>query len=243
MPTLIDVFRFPPLTPTVKTILIALFAIYVGEAILEGWVGIPVSTFLVLQPGVPSIATAWQIVTHSLVLPPGPGAFFNLLLGLVFLWWFLAPFEERFGGTRVVQLCVASTLGAGIAAAAVGAAFGIGGYLAGPGTMSFAGLAAYFWTMKGRSISLFGMMNMRAEQAIWLFVGLSFLSFIYSKNVINLVGDLAAVGAGIGFVEWMRRPPKKAIFRKKKGAPKRRSGAPLRIVRDDEDPPDKRWLN
>lgn len=234
-------FRFPPLTPTVKTLLIALFAIYVGEAIAEGWARIPISELLVLAPASPTMAP-WQIITHSLVLPPGQGAYIGLLLGLVFLWWFLAPFEERFGGTRVIQLCVASTIAAGAAATAVGLLFGTRGALAGPGVMSFAGLAAYFWTMRGREISLFGAFNMKAEQAIWLMFGLSVLSFIYSQNVINLVGDAAALGAGIGFVEWMRRPPKKAVFRKGR-APKRKKGAPLRIVRDDEEPPDKRWLN
>ncbi len=223
--------------------MIALAVIYVGSAILQNFLEVPIFQWLALQPRQLGIFTLWQVVTHVLVVPPEPGSLFSLLLSLLFMWWILAPFEDRYGRTRLLQLCVVSAVAAAVPALLVGQALPLWSTLvAGPQTLTLAGMCAYAMVLPSHAeLSFFGLFSMRPKQLIYVVAGLSVVSFLTSKNAAQLAGDLGAIAAGIGFVKlWMVRPPRKGTFTKKK---KLKESGRIRLVKNDDDEEPKRWLN
>lgn len=228
-------FRFPPLTPLVKKLLIALLATYIGQIILENWVGFRVLDWIALYAGPPQLSTTWQLFTYPFAAPTGPNYVFSMLISCLFLWWMLAPFEMRFGPKRTIQLCVVATLGAAIPAILVGSILGPS-VLYGTEPLLLASIAAFSWSYRGQGpMSFFGVIDMKPEHIIWLVLGISFLIFLASRDFVGLVADLGAVGAGIGFIEWLRKPPV-SLRRKRK-----KSGG-FRVIKGDrESGPN--WLN
>lgn len=236
-------FSFPPLTPFVKKLLIGLFAFFVTELIVQNWVGLPVFEILSLDASHPGLATVWQLGTYVLVPPPGPQSVVMVLIGLVFLWWILAPFEARFGPKRTAQLALVTVVGGSLPALAAGVAFPQGARLAGYGPLLIGSIAAVVWDARARTdqLLLFGVVPMRPVYLVYLVVGFSVLMFLASGNVVELVGDLGGVGAGIGFVHWLQMPPK---ARRGPNGGRGRKPNPFHVVpggRDDDERP--RYLN
>jgi membrane associated rhomboid family serine protease len=235
------VFRFPPLTPAVRTLLIALGSLFVLEAILQNFVGVPVFQLLSLNTTALSPATAWQLFTHVLVVPPEPQYVFSLVVGLAFIWLILAPFEARYGQDRVVQLTLVSAVAAGVPALAAGLVMpSAAGPLAGPATITLAAISGYAVMLPAHAeVSFFGIFPMRAKHLIGVVIGFSVLMFLTRPNVAQLAADLGAIGGGVGFCKlWMQRPPR----RRKSSGP--RGPVKLHAVRnEDEDKGPKRWLN
>ncbi|MEM8609345.1 MAG: hypothetical protein AAGF92_19750, partial [Myxococcota bacterium] len=93
-------FRFPPLTPFVKKLLIAMFAAWIIQILLQNWAGVPIFALLALDTANIGPHTLWQLATHVFAAPTSPQYLFSMLITLVFLWWMLAPFEQRFGQKR-----------------------------------------------------------------------------------------------------------------------------------------------
>ncbi len=230
-------FRFPPLTPFVKKLLIALFAAYLGQIIVQNWVGVEVFSMLALDTTSLGPSTAWQVLTYVFAAPTTPNYVFSMLISCLFLWWMLAPFEQRFGPNRTLQLCLVATLGAAIPALVVGLLFSGERPLYGAEALLLGTIAAFSWSYRGQGrMSFFGVIDMKPEHIIWLVLGISFLIFLTSRDVIGLVADLGAVGAGIGFIEWLRRPPGRRRVRRGK-----RSGG-FRVISGDRDS-GPQWLN
>lgn len=236
-------FRLPPLTPFIRSLLIGLSVLYVAEAILQNFLDVPVFQLLSLDPSGLSYWTLWQVVTHVLVVPPKPDYMFSLLVSMLFIWWIMAPFEARYGRTRVIQLCVVAAVSAAIAAIAAGQlAPAYGSLVFGPQTITVAGMCAYAMLLPPHAeLSFFGMFQMRPMQLIYVVAGFSIVNFLTSKNAAQLAADLGAIGGGIGFAKlWMLRAPRRKIFGG--GKPKKRGGPQLKVVKGDDDEP-KRWLN
>lgn len=229
-------FSLPRLTPFVKQLLIVLFACYVAILILQGWQGIPITQYVALTPGAPMV---WQFVTYPLVDSGNPLFF---LLGLLFLWWVLAPFEIGFGRKRTMQLCLATTLAAALPAWAIGVAIPGSPPLFGSGPLWIGGLAAGVYLYKDQPVSLFGAATMTAQQFLMLIVGLSVLMFLFSKNHTHLVADLGAIAGGIGYVDYLRRP---RDGKSSKPPRKRRKSSKFRVIEGggEGDGPGGRWLN
>ncbi len=238
-------FRLPPLTPFIRSLLIALMALFVAEAILENFLDVPVFRLLALNPSVLSVQTAWQAFTHILVVPAQPNSIFSLLLSMLFIWWIMAPFESRYGRTRVIQLCLVAALSAALGAIAAGQiAPAYSSLVFGPQTITLCGMCAYAMLLPPHAeLSFFGMFQMRPMQLIYVVAGLSLLGFLTSKNAAQLAADLGAIGGGIGFAKWwMLRAPRRKIFGG--GKPKKRGGPKLKVIKGEgngEDP--KSWLN
>ena len=99
------------------------------------------------------------------------------------------------------------------------------------------------WLYRDQQVSLFGMMPMTAKQFLLLLLGMSVLMFLSTKNHTQLIADLGAMGGGIGFVRWMKRPRTQRPSRKPRGT--RARG--FKVIRggggagEDEDRP--KWLN
>jgi membrane associated rhomboid family serine protease len=232
------VFRLPPLTPFVKKLLIALSTTFVVVAIVNRLV-YPVLELLWLETRVLSIATLWQVFTYVLVLPPT--SLFPLLLSLLFIWWILPPFEERYGPARVFQLALIGTLGSALLALLAGVLFpGSAAPVSGPGPITLAAMSAYAVLLPPYAeVSFFGVLPMKARQLLWVIFGFSLLGFLTSWSATHLASDIGAIGAGVAFVKfWMQKPPRRRTFDRKPGKPSK-----LRVVGRDDEKPGSGWLN
>lgn len=234
-------FRFPPLTPFVRKLLIAMFAAWIVQILLQNWAGVPIFQLLALNTASLGPHTLWQIATHVFAAPTSPQYVFSMLITLVFLWWMLAPFEQRFGQKRAIQLCVSAAVASAVAGIIIGLVLPSPAPMYGGNAMLLASISAFAWSYRGQGrMSLFGVIDMKAEHIIYLVLALSALLFITSQDAVSFAGDLAAIGAGIGFIEWLKRPPKKRRARKPKRARKRSSSLDV-IEGGRADEP--RWLN
>ncbi|MBW1830332.1 MAG: hypothetical protein JRJ10_01330 [Deltaproteobacteria bacterium] len=212
-------FRFPPLTPFVKKLLIALFGAWIFQIILQNWAGVPMFEVLALNTASPGLNTLWQLGTHVFAFPTGPQAVFSMLISLVFLWWMLAPFEQRFGAKRTLVARPSPLYGAQ--------------------AILLGSIAAFAWSYRGQGrMNLFGVIDMKPVHIIYLVLALSALMFMTSGDAVALAADIGAIGGGMAFIERLRRPPgrRRRPWRRKK---KKSSFDVVQGGRSDEP----RWLN
>ena len=212
-------FRLPPLTPFVKKLLIALFGAWIMQIILQNWAGVPIFEILALNTAQPGLHTLWQLGTHVFAFPTGPQAVFSMLITLVFLWWMLAPFEQRFGEKRTIQLSIAAALSSAFLALIVGLLIPTPSPLYGAQAILLGPIAAFAWSYRGQGrMSFFGVIDMKPVHIIYLVLALSALMFITSGDAVALAADIGAIGGGMAFIEWLRRPPgrRRPRFRRKK---------------------------
>ena len=210
-------FRFPPLTPVVKVWVATTLAALVGLMVAQNFLGLAVANLIALSSEL-GIQTAWQVFTYPLAQDPGPQGLTGYLIGAVFFWLVVSPFELRYGARLLVQLLVVLTLAAAggallVSVLAPGVLFGFGPHVLGV-------IAAYAWSIRHQGqLSFFGVLPMKAIHLIFLCVALSLLQFLASRDVMAFGADLAAVGAAILFMmrlERRARAPKKS---KKKAHP------------------------
>jgi membrane associated rhomboid family serine protease len=223
-------------------LLIGLIALFVLQALLENFLGVPIVQLLALNTTQLSLATAWQLVTHVFVVPPVRGVELSLLLSLAFIWLILAPFEARYGRTRVVQLTLVSALSAGVPALLVGQLLpSMAGGLAGPQVITLCAISGYAIMLPQQAeVSFFGLFPMRAKHLIGVVFAFSLLAFLTTRDAAQLAADLGAIGGGVGYCKyWLERPPRQRS--RKQG--RSRGGPYLRAVPRDDDPDPKRWLN
>lgn len=234
-------FRLPPLTPVVRAQLIALLVIFVLAAILRNFVGVSVVELFALETRAISAFTPLQLFTHVFIVSPDPNAIFWLALSGYFMWLILAPFEQRYGARRVIELTFVAAVSAGIPALAAGLLLPrMAAPLAGPGPITLSAICAYAVLLPPYAeVSFFGWM-LKPKHLLFLILGFSVIGFLTSVNLAALAADLGAIGGGMAFVKyWMQRPPPRRGATRKKGSPR------LRVVgRDDDDQPEpKNWLN
>ena len=232
-------FRFPPLTPFVKKLLIALFGAWIVQIILQNWAGVPMFEILALNTASPGLNTLWQLGTHVFAFPTGPQAVFSMLISLVFLWWMLAPFEQRFGAKRTIQLSITAALSAAFLALIVGLFVASPSPLYGAQAILLGSIAAFAWSYRGQGrMNLFGVIDMKPVHIIYLVLALSALMFMTSGDAVALAADIGAIGGGMAFIERLRRPPgrRRRPWRRKK---KKSSFDVVQGGRSDKP----RWLN
>ncbi len=239
-------FQFPRLTPTVKKLLIGIAAAFVVLAIVENLLGLQIVPWLALNPNVahpPSAAMLpllWQPFTYWFVAQPVPEAILHLGLTLLFIYFFLAPFEESFGAKRTLQITAVGVLSAALAAIALGLTGVRAAHLvAGPEPIALASFGAFPVIAGNRQILFMFVIPMRVWTAILIGLGLSALLAITAHDPYIFVTYAAALGAGAGFAKWMTRPRTP----KRKPPKRRRSGPDLRVVRGGADDDRPRYLN
>ncbi len=207
--------RFPPMTPVVRFGMALFFGAYILQLILANWLGfptLPLQLSLDLTNG-PTPATGYQIVTYLLAADTSPSGVWAILIGLLFFWLLVAPFEQAYGKKKTIQLMVFTGLATSLAIVPLGFVFR--GALYGFSYLSLASFSAFVWAMRHRGqMSFFGMWSMSPMQMLGLVVGLSVIQFLASRDVLSLVAGLVATGAGVAFMELQNRPQR----------PKRSSG-------------------
>jgi membrane associated rhomboid family serine protease len=237
------VLRLPPLTPFVRSLLIALGVIFVMGAVLGNFIGVPIVQLLALDPISVGVPTLWQVFTHALFLPPDSEAVFQLLLSILFIWWMLAPFEAEHGRARAIQLSIVATVAAALGALLVGQLLPahFAAYVCGPSPITLAAFCGPPMLVPPNArLSVFGMFKVRPIHLIYFAMGLSVVYVLTTRNAAALAANLGAIGGGIGYVKlWMLRPPPRNTPNKRQ---RMRESGRLRLVRDDDDDP-KRWLN
>lgn len=214
---------------------------YVGLLVAANWAGqAELARLLALNTETLWIGNAWQIATYVLVQDTSPAGVMPFVISSIFFWWVVAAYEQSFGTKRTIQVLVASLFGASLLALAVG--IFLPGVLYGFGPLTLGAFAAYAWAMRilKQQANFFGVWPMKPMTMIWIILGLSVLSFLASRNVLALVGDVGATLAGVLFTESMSRPPRE---RKKSGGHRKRGGPSLQVISGgkDDDPP--KWLN
>jgi len=225
------------MTPLVRGLLITLVGLFVVGAVLENFMQTPVTELLMLEPRLLTLWTPIQVLTHVWVVPPVRGAVMSLLLSLLFMWLIVAPFEERYGKHRVIELTVLATVCSAVPALLVGQLMpGFAGPLAGPQTITLCAMSAYAMLLPPHAeVSFFGLFQLKPQHLLLVVVGFSVLDFLTTRNAASLAADLGVIGGGIAFVRWwMQRPPPR----------KSRKQGKLRVIHGkDEGSGPKRWLN
>ncbi len=239
--------RFPPLTPTVRALLVVFLVAFVAQLVSDVWLGGRLFDLLSLAiyPGELRLPNLWQIVTYPLAQVPGPEGVTGFVFGAFFFYWIVASFEQQHGPRWTRRVLGLTLLGASLPAFAVGLL--LGGRVSGFSFLTFGVLAAGIWMARllRQRIALFGQWEMTPTQLLLLLLALPLLQFLASKNTLHLVADLGATGAGILFVELLARPRDGGGgTRDRKGSGPRKNPHGLRAIRggkDEGDPP--RWLN
>lgn len=199
-------FGVPRVTPLVRSMLMVLFACFVVELVAQNWLHIAVFEALVLPTAQLSAELAWRLWTYVLVLPPQSQSVSTLLLDLLFLWLLVAPFEERFGAKRTLQLSVLATLGAGCAGLAAGLMSSRVEVLYGSQPVALAALSGFALSFRGQRLSVFGFGSFKPVHLVWFAVGYSTLIFLASRNLVLYASSLGAIGVGVAFARWITRP-------------------------------------
>lgn len=222
--------------------IISLLAAFVLELVLQNFVGVNVIGLLALDPANLGPATPIQMLSYALIERPQSAG--NMLIGLVFMWLIMSPFESSFGPRKTLQLAVSGVLGAALATIVAAHALPVDSYLyLGSQPIAYAGMSAMASVMRRGRILFFGLFPMTSTQLLLVLVGFAALDFLASKDYIMLAGSLGAIGAGLGYVRFMNRTPRPP----RKG---RTSSPRLRVVRggseasEPSEPTDRpKWLN
>ena len=218
-------FSAPPLTPVVKKLIIALFACFVTQVLIEfvRGSGNVMFNFLALDPRLTNPLLLLQMFSYVFVTDPTGLA--RLLFSLVFMWLIMSRFESTFGARHTIWLSVVGTLGGSVAAllAALVAKPLIPLY--GSTTITYAGMVATAQVMAGRSMSLFGLVNVTSRQLIGGLIVLALLEFLISRDHVMFAALLGSMLAGGGYVKYMSRAPRRS------SPPKRPGGTRFRVLR------------
>ena len=228
----------PPLTPVVKKLIVGLLVAFVLELVLLNFVRLDVIALLALHPQPSDLGPLTLLQLVSYVFIEDPRQVMGMLIGLLFMWLILSPFEVTFGSRPTLELALCGTLAAGLAAILISlVAPSPGLVLLGSYPIAFAGMAAMTRVVRSGRIMFFGVVPMTSQTLLIVLVGLSLLYYLADQNQVRLAGSLGAMGAGIGYVRYMARAP-----RPSRG---KRSGPPrFRVLRGgggDGDRP--KWLN
>jgi membrane associated rhomboid family serine protease len=236
------VFAFPPLTPFVKKLIITLLVAFVLEVVLQNWIEVNIIGLLGLDPVQLSALTPLQLVSYVLIEALHPGAVMSMLIGLIFMWLILSPFEATFGSRATAELVLAGTLGGSLAVVAAASVLPIPGYLfLGSHTIAYGGMAAMAQVMRGGRMMFFGVLPMTSKQLLIVLVALSLLEFLLSKDHLRLAGSLGAMLAGVGYIRYLARPRKP---KKPRGSAPRFRVLPGGGSTSSSDPSDRpKWLN
>lgn len=230
--------QFPRLTPTVRAILIVLLVVFLGQTLVEGVLHVPISQWAALLPGL-HVGLAWQWATYWLI--ESPGQVLQRALDMLFLYFLLSPFEERFGARRLLQLVAAGVIGGALPVMLLGIVLpsAVSG-LAGATSIGWAGFGAFAVVSGGGAVAFLFLPPMSAWAALGIFLAIPALSAAWTGDATQFLAAVGGASAGILYARWMARPATK-----KPGAsgPLKRGRPNLTVIEGGADDNKPRWLN
>ena len=135
----------------------------------------------------------------------------HLLLNVLALGFFGAPYERRYGSQAYLKLGLASVLVGGALQMLWQLVVGDGGFVVGTSALTMALLGAFAWSNPGAEVLLFFAIRIQARYLVPLSLGLDVLSALGSADVALFahVGGLIAawylvVAGGQSRVAWQR---------------------------------------
>lgn len=199
-------FRFPPPTRLLKTLVGGLAALFVLEALADNWLELGITRLLALEVGSLSPLALLNIATYPLAV--FSKNVFGMLIQLFFIWWIIGDYERNMGTETTILLIAFVSLFTGVACFIAGLVFPPEQpqYFSGPWPMISGAIASMCWRLRGRgTLSLYGVIPMKAEHLLYGLAGLSLVNYLVSKSLLQLIASFASLGGGILFTEWTRR--------------------------------------
>lgn len=238
--------QFPPLTPTVRTLVVVLAVFFLGQTAAEGLFGIPLTEWAALGPGL-HVELAWQWATYWLVaIVQQPQDVVWHLVSVFVVYWSLATFELERGRAWLLGLMAAGILGGAIPVMLVSALLpSLFGLVGGPSVLFFAWLGAFAMLQRGAKMGLWlvGLPPVSAWTMVAVMIGLSALQAAWVHNLSGLVSSIGAIGGGVLFARIVSAPKRAG---RPSAPPKKRTGRPnLKVIEGgrEEDDSKPRWLN
>ncbi len=232
---------FPPLTPVVRAALALLFASFVAQTLVFSVANVDLFGLLALWPGL-GPATAWQWATHVLVEMPSDRMVINRALALLFVYFWIAPFELEFGRRSTLVLLGLSV----VAGALLPLLFGLvaspplASPYAGASALTWAGIGALAIRTRGAPLNWVLLPTMNAWALALVFLVMDALQCAWAGTPTPLLGSLGGFAAGIWYTRRLTKPRRP----KKDPSPKRRGGSHLRLVPGGQSESERpRWLN
>jgi membrane associated rhomboid family serine protease len=235
--------QFPPITPTVRTLLVVLVVFFLGQTMAEGMLGIPLTGWAALGPGL-HFELAWQWATYWLVAVIGqPSDVFWHLTTLFALYWVLSLFEAEQGRARLLGLVAVAVISGAlpviVMSTLVPSVFGL---LAGPSVLVFAWLAAFAAMRPGARVGVWivAIPPISPWTMVAVTLVIELLQAAWTHNAVGIVSALGATAGGVLFARYLDRPK-----RSKPTPPKKKVGRPnLKLIEGGaEDDGKPRWLN
>lgn len=201
----------PPFPPSVKWLMMVTVGIwFVGQVILEGFLKIPLSDYLSLQPGkVIFEFQIWQLFTY--IFLHSQNQITHILFNMLMLWFMGGELEQRWGTKKFVMFYIINgigaaiiyTLGIGIYAYFTGSQKGLMIPVVGASGALFALMLSYGWLFGERVIYFFMMFPMKARYFVMILAFIQFASLMSSGVVGGEVAYLAHLGGLISGVIYM----------------------------------------
>ena len=240
--------QFPTITPTVRTLIVVLVVCFLGQTAAEGLLGIPLTTWAALVPGL-HVELAWEWATYWLFANVAqPSDVVWHLVTIFVLYWALSTFELENGRASLLRLIGAGIVGAAVLLLAGGAIVpSLFGVTAGPSPIFYAWLGALPVLRPNARVGLW--VAALPPVSAWTMVGamivLSALQAAWAHNVSGLVEAIGGIGAGVLFGRYERAPRRPG---KAGPPPKKRAGRPSLTVIEGgggggEQDGKPRWLN
>jgi len=235
--------QFPPITPTVRTLLVVLAVFFLGQTMAEGLLGIPLTSWAALTPGV-HVELAWQWATYWLVaIVSRPSDVFWHLTLLFAIYWVLSMFEAEQGRSRLLALIGVAVVTGALPVMILGAVMpSIVGMLGGPSVLVIAWLGAFAAMRPDARVGVW--IVAIPPISPWTMVGITLLiealQAAWTHNASGIVSALGATAGGVAFARYVNRPR-----RGKPTPPKKKPGRPnLKLIEGGAESDDKpRWLN
>lgn len=192
----------PPFPPAVKWIMIITVAIwFVGQVILEGYLKVPLSEYLSLQPGqVLFEYSIWQTFTYMFLHSQSQVT--HIVFNMLMLWFMGAELETRWGTKQFVAYYIVNGIGAALIYI-----FGIGLYsyfsgsqrgllvpVVGASGALFSLMLAYGWLFGDRVIYFFMVFPMKARYFVMILGFIQISSLLTTGVVGGEVAHLAHLG-------------------------------------------------
>lgn len=239
----------PPLTRTVKAILIANAALWLLFVVAIQWVGSAPAMELfratMLHPAWEDPSSVWggrvwQLLTyawlHDISTP------FHLLFNLLVLYFFGGTFELRWGRRAFLTFYLWCAAGAGIlsglAALVAPGLFGAPVIGASGAVLGF--IAAYATLFPERPIYLWMMVPLKGKYLIPLTIGIDFLMFLPQTSSVAFAAHLGGLLTGWLLVTGFWRPRRLIAMIQDRSRRSSRRRSKLRVVREDERGP---WIH